>query len=107
MGETAARKVARPQVHVLCEQLVCASCPAPVDHETCQQGVDRVFHEVEDLKLSSGLQAKEVVVLHVLMALAFFHDDLLCHFSEHVFGLLHAWARSPLRSELGPVPDRV
>lgn len=36
MDEIVAQKVAQLLVHVLYEKQVCANCPAPVDHETCQ-----------------------------------------------------------------------
>lgn len=64
-----------------------------------------MFHEVEDLKLSDSLPAKELVVLYVLEALVFFHADLLCHFLERAFGRLHASERLLVMIELGPVLD--
>lgn len=62
VDETVVQKAVRLREHVLCEELVYLCCPAPVDHGTCPQQVDRghVFRETEGREVvgSSHLLAK-------------------------------------------------
>jgi len=107
LAEIVARKVARLQEHALCEKLVYACCPAPGGHETCQQEVDYVFLELEDLKLVRFLHSlvKKVVVHSGLQAPAFFRADPLYHFLERACDRLHVSAMVAARIALDPALD--